>query len=195
MICSTRLTRFTNHFGVSLTSVTAFAWSLLFVWTRRWACIYIYIYMGTFQKGIVSKKGSTQRSPVDDSPRLSWKNEKIRFFKFPRNFAQPFLFIPAYSYGTHSRQVKLSGTNASFGAIDFFSAATVISVQLQSSQRWHYRCVHVQGTSSSHPHPTPPQHRRSIKDVYMCKERHHPIPTPTHPIVVTGERERSRVNI
>ena len=81
------------------------------------------------------------------------------------------------------------------------SLATVISVQLQSTEHWHYprlsvqcfqRCVHVQGTLSSHPqpHPTPPptmisvatQNKwRRIKDVYMCKERYHPIPNPTPP--------------
>ena len=35
---------------------------------------------------------------------------------------------------------------------------------------------------------------RSIKDVYMCKEHYHPIPTPphptpnNHPIMLTGEQ-------
>lgn len=43
MFCSMGLTHLTNHFGVSLTSVTAFAWFLSLVWTRYWACIYIYI--------------------------------------------------------------------------------------------------------------------------------------------------------
>ena len=76
------------------------------------------------------------------------------------------------------------------------SLATVISVQLQSTEHWHYprlsvqcfqRCVHVQGTLSSHPQPptmisVATQNKwRSIKDVYMCKERCHPIPNPTPP--------------
>ena len=48
------------------------------------------------------------------------------------------------------------------------SLATVISVQLQSTEHWHYprlsvqcfqRCVHVQGTLSSHPQPHPTPHR------------------------------------
>ena len=53
------------------------------------------------------------------------------------------------------------------------------------------RCVHVQGTLSSHPQPHPPtmisvatQNKwRSIKDVYMCKKLYHPIPNlaPPHP--------------
>ncbi len=70
---------------------------------------YIYIYIGW----LLPFAGGRFTTPV-------MKHAKISVFKFPRNFAQPFLFIPAHSYGTHSSQVKLSGTNASFGAIEIF---------------------------------------------------------------------------
>ena len=112
------------------------------------------------------------------------KNAKISVFKFPRNFAQPFLFIPAHSYGTHSSQVKLSGTNASFGAIEFFRCYSHFCTTAKQSALTLCQafCAMQQPTP---PHPTMisvarQTHRRSIKDVYMCKERHAPHPTPPH---------------
>ena len=124
--------------------------------------IYIYIY-----GWLLPFAGGRFTTPV-------MKNAKISVFKFPRNFAQPFLFIPAHSYGTHSSQVKLSGTNASFGAIEIFPL-------LVKNIIWRRSPV----TIPTPAHPTmisvPRQtHRRSIKDVYMRTERHHPIPTPPH---------------
>ena len=47
--------------------------------------------------------------------------------------------------------------------------------QAFSAMLEHQRCVHVQGTLSSHP-VARQKHRRSIKDVYMSKECYHPIP-------------------
>ena len=120
--------------------------------------IYIYIYTGDY---------AVRRWTIHHACQEKCKN---KFLQILRNFAQPFSFIPAHSYRSHSSQVKLFGTNASFGAIEFFPLL----------QSFLYNCKAVS---------------TGIIDVHMCKERHHPIPTPTHPIVVTGEGKRSRVNI
>lgn len=72
--------------------------------------IYVYIYICTGDYAV-------RRLTIHHACQEKCKN---KFLQILRNFAQPFSFIPAHSYRSHSSQVKLFGTNASFGAIEIF---------------------------------------------------------------------------
>ena len=107
-------------------------------WTIN-ICIYIYyIYTGDYT-----------RSPVGESPRLSGEMQNWSFWKCPETFRR-----------ISVQPGPQSGTNASFGAIQFFPLL----------QSFLYNCKAV---------------RTDIITVYMCNERHHPHPTPTHPTMIS----------
>ena len=79
--------------------------------------VYIYVYIMYIYICIYT--GDYTRLPVENQHACHEKWE-ISFCKLPRNFARPFFFSAAHSYGCHSTQVKLSGSNASFGAMAIF---------------------------------------------------------------------------
>ena len=131
--------------------------------------IYIYIYTGDYT-----------RSPVGEVPRLSAEMSFCCFWKRRQTFPS---------------QLKLSGTNASFGATQILPLlqSFLYNCRLQSIQHWHYARLSVQCCSNENlnsfvfgrvvsfktlrvPHRRMValiHHLRSIKDVFMRNQRHH----------------------
>ena len=118
--------------------------------------IYIYIY-----EILLSFAGGRFTAPAI-------QNGKMTLSKKARNSKRPFfearwLVQPGQTLWKQMRLLVRLNWNCSFAA--------VISVELESSQHWHQKCVHVQGRLSSHPHPNPPHcgHRRTttISGIYI----------------------------
>ena len=129
--------------------------------------MYIYIYVCVQNKKyIYIYTGNYCRSPVDDSLRLPAKMQKWVLPKVQETQRRLFSNQLGITWLVPPGQTIW---NKCVFRCDFnCSLAAIISVQLPSTEHWHYprlsvqcfqRCVHVQGTLSSHPqpHPTPPR--------------------------------------
>ena len=154
----------------------------------RYTCIYvctiqlylyikIYIYIFTYMREIIV----VRRWTIHRTCHSKWK---IDLFKKSKKLKAPFF---------EARWLVQPGqtlwNQCVFWCGYYCSSATVISVQLHdrntgvaSKMCTCARNVIIQ----SPPRPTMisvarHRHRRSIKDVYMSKERYHPIPTPPQP--------------